>query len=117
MYQPTSSQPIRRKRRTGDQLELRSDVDRGVRREPTSCREGTRWGNPCKRVLCGPDGPDNMSSGSDVAEAQLGWPPDDDAYPEVTQSGRPYEDESLEEALSPRVELVDAVAQLQKELA
>ena len=33
------------------------------------------------------------------------------------QSGRPYTDESLEEARSPRVELEDAVAWLQKELA
>ena len=56
-----------------------------------------------------------MSSGSDVAEAQLRWPPDGE-YPAVAQSGRPY-DESLEEARSPRVELEDAVARLQKELA
>ena len=57
-----------------------------------------------------------MSSGSDVAEAQLRWPPDGE-YPAVAQSGRPYNDESLEEARSPRVELEDAVARLQKELA
>ena len=48
-YQPTSSQPIGRKRRAGDRLETRPDVDRGVR------REGTRWGTPCKRALFGPD--------------------------------------------------------------
>ena len=45
----------------------------------------------------------------------MGWPPDDE-YPAVAQSGWPYEDEYLEEARSPRVELVDAVARLQKEL-
>ena len=46
----------------------------------------------------------------------MGWPPDDE-YPAVAQSGWPHEDEYLEEARSPRVELVDAVARLQKELA
>ena len=46
----------------------------------------------------------------------MGWPPDD-GYPTVGQSGRPYENEYLEEARSPRVELVDAVERLQKELA
>ena len=56
-----------------------------------------------------------MSSGSDVAEAQL-WPLDGE-YPAAAQSGRPYDDESLEEARSPRVELEDSVARLQKELA
>ena len=56
-----------------------------------------------------------MSSGSDVAEAQLRWPPDGE-YPAVAQSGRPYNDESLKEARSPRVELEDVVARLQKEL-
>ena len=45
-----------------------------------------------------------MSSGSDVVGAQLRWPPDDE-YLAVAQSGRPYDDESLEEARSPRVEL------------
>ena len=48
------------------------------------------------------DGPDNMSSGSDVT---------------VAQSGQPCIDESLEEARSPRVELEDAVSWLQKDLA
>ena len=86
--------------RAGDWLETRPDVDRGVR------SEGTWWGTPRKRALFGPDGPDSMSSGSDVAEAQLRWPPDDE-YPAVAQSGRPYDDESLEEARSPRVELED----------
>ena len=47
--------------------------------------------------------------------AQLGWPPDDE-YPAVAQSGWPPEDEYLEEERSPRVELADAVARLQKEL-
>ena len=109
-YQPTSSQPMGHKRRAGDQLDTRPNVDREVR------REGTRWGTPRKRALFGSDGPDSMSSGSDVAEAQLRWPPDGE-YPTMAKSGWPYVDESLEEARSPRVELEDAVARLQKDLA
>ena len=35
----------------------------------------------------------------------------------MAQSGRPYDDESLEEARSPRVELEDTVTRLQKKLA
>ena len=46
----------------------------------------------------------------------MGWPPDDE-YPVVAMSGWPPEDEYHDEARSPRVELVDAVARLQKELA
>ena len=53
-YQPTSSQPIGRNRRAGDQLDTRPEVDREVR------REGTRWGTPHKRVLFGSDGPDSI---------------------------------------------------------
>ena len=44
-----------------------------------------------------------------MAEAQLGWPPDNE-YPAVAQPGWPPKDEYLEEAWSPRVELYDAVA-------
>ena len=40
-----------------------------------------------------------MSSGSDVVEAQLRWPPDDE-YAAVAQSGRPCHDESLEEGFT-----------------
>ena len=87
-----------RKRRAGDRLDTRPNVDREVR------REGTRWGTQCKRALLGSDGPDSMSSGSNVTEAQLRWPPDGE-YPMVAQSGRSYIDDSLEEARSPRVEL------------
>ena len=46
-FQPTSPQPIRRKRRAGDRVETKSDVGRDVR------REGTRWGIPRKRALFG----------------------------------------------------------------
>ena len=78
-------------------------------------REGALWGIPRKRALFGAQGQNSGSSGSEVAEAQLGWPPDDE-YPAVAQSGWPPEDEYLEEARSPSVELYDAVARLQKEL-
>ena len=59
--------------------------------------------------------PNSISSGSEVPEGRSGWPPDDE-YPEVAQSGWQPEDEYLEETRSPRVELVDAVLRLQKEL-
>ena len=59
------------------------------------------WGTPRKRALFGPKGQDSVSSVSDVAEAQSGWSPDDE-FPE--------------EARSPRVDLADVVARLQKEV-
>ena len=87
------------------------------------------WGTPRKRALFGPEGQHSASSGSDVAEGQSGWPPDDeypevaqlrwppdDEYPEVAQSGWPPDDEYLEEAGSPIVDLADVVARLQKEI-
>ena len=60
-------------------LDTRLNVDREVR------REGARWGTPRKHALFGSVGPDNMSSGSDVAEAQQRWPPDGD-YPTVFEA-------------------------------
>ena len=79
-FRPTSPQPIRRKLRAGDRVETKSDVGRDVR------REGARRGTPCKRALFGPEGQNSVSSGSDVAETQLGWPPEDE-YPAVALSG------------------------------
>ena len=63
--------------------------------------EGVMWGTPRKRALFGPEGQDSVSSVSDVAEAQ---------------SGCPQDDEYTEEARSPRVDLADVVACLQKEV-
>ena len=57
-----------------------------------------------------------MSSGSDVTEAQLRWPPDGE-YPVVTQSGQSYGKDFLEETRSLKMELEDAVARLQKDMA
>ena len=90
-FRPTSPQPIRRKRRAGDRVETKSDFGRDVR------REGTRRVTPRKRARFGPEGQNSVSSGSDVAEAQLGWPPNDE-YPAVAQSEWPPQDEYLEEA-------------------
>ena len=94
-FQPTIPQPIRRKRRAGDRVVTGSDVGRDVR------REGALWGTPRKRALFGLEGQDSVSSGSNVMEVRPGWPP---------------EDEYLEEAQSPNVELADVVARLQKEV-
>ena len=73
------------------------------------------WGTPHKRALFGPEGQDSVSSVGDVAEAQSGWPPDDENT-EKAQSGWPPDGEYLEEARSPRVDLADVVARLQKEV-
>ena len=54
------------------------------------------WDTPRKRSLFGSDGPDSMSSGSDVMEAQHWWPPDGE-YPVVAQSGLSYGNDFLEE--------------------
>ena len=85
-FQPTIPQPIRCKRRAGDRVVTGLDVGRDVR------REGALWGTPRKRDLFGPEGQDSVSSGSDVEVAKSGWPP---------------EDEYLEEARSPRVDLAN----------
>ena len=77
--------------------------------------EGAMWGTPHKRALFGPEGQDSVSSVSDVAEAQLGWPPEDGNMEEA-QSGWPPDDEYTEEGRSPRVDLADVVARLQKEV-
>ena len=49
-------------------------------------REGAWWGTPRKRALFGPEEPNGISSGSDGAEAQVGWPPDKE-YPTVASPG------------------------------
>ena len=100
------------KRRAGDRLDTRPNVDREVRRTENW------WGTPRKRALFGSDGPDGMSSGSgsDVTEAQLWWPPDG-GYPVVAQSGLSYGNDFLEEARCASMELEDAVERLQKDLA
>ena len=72
-----------------------SDVGLDVR------SEGAMWGTPRKRALFGPEAQDSVSLVSDVVEAQSGWPPDDE-FPE--------------EDRSPRVDLADVVARLQKEV-
>ena len=109
-YIPTNHpRPIRRKRWAGGRVVMVSDAG------PDVGSEGAMWGMPCKRALFGPEGQHSVSSGSDVAEAQLGWRPEDE-YPEVAQSGWPPDDEYLEEAGSPIVDLADVVARLQKEV-
>ena len=94
-FQSTFPQPVRRKRRAGGRVVTVSDVGLDVR------SEGAMWGTPRKRALFGSEGQDSVSSVSDVAEAQSEWPLDD---------------EFTEEALSPRVDLADVVARLQKEV-
>ena len=63
--------------------------------------EGTMRSTPRKSALFGPECSWSVSSVSDVAEAH---------------TGRPLGDEFLEGAQSPRVDLADVVARLQKEV-
>ena len=86
-FRPTFPQPIRRKCRAGARVMTAPDVGLDVR------SEGEMWGMPHKRALFGPEGHDSVSSVS-------GGP--DDEFPE--------------EAWSPRVDLADVVACLQKEV-
>ena len=79
-------------------------------------RTENRWDTPRRRALFGSDGPDSMSSGSDVAEAQHWWPPDGE-YPMVAQSGLSDESDFLEESWSQSRKLEDTVARLQKDIA
>ena len=79
-------------------------------------RRENQWGILHKRALFGSDGPDSMSSGSDVVEGQY-WGPPDDGYPVVAQSGLLHENNSREEAWFPSRKLEVAVAQLQKDIA
>ena len=79
-------------------------------------KEGALWGTPPKHALFGSDGQNSISSGSDVPEGRSGWPPDGE-YPEVAQFRGSPEDDCREETQSPRVKLVDAVLQLQKDFS
>ena len=109
-YHPTGSQLMGIKHHAGGRLATSLYVDDVVRR-----REN-RWDTPHKRALFGSDGPDSMTSGSDVVEAHVHGPLDD-GYPIVAQSGLFYENDPLEEAWSPSRKLEDAVAQLQRDIA
>ena len=66
---------------TADGTQTSSWASVGHEAECGQSGEGTQWGTP-QRALFGSDEPDSMSSGSDVTEAQLRWPPDDE-YPMV----------------------------------
>ena len=108
-FRPTSPQLVGRKRRASDQLVSGAGV--GV---PGS-REGALRGTPHKRVLFGSDGPNSISSGSDVPEGRSGLPPDSE-YPVMAQFRGSPEDDCREETRSPRIKLEYAVLQLQKDL-
>ena len=101
------SQLMGHKRRTGDRF------------APSPCEDDvfrqteTWWDIPRKRTLFGLKGPDSMTSGRDVVEAQDYRPPGD-GYPMITQSGLFIESDSLKAAWSPDRKLEDTVAQLQR---
>ena len=107
---PTASQLMGRKRRGGDRFAPSPYEDEVVRQKEN------RWDTPRKRALFGSDGPDNMTSGGDVVEAQDYGPPGD-GYPMVAQSGLFIENYSPKPAWSPSQKLEDAVARLQRDIA
>ena len=74
------------------------------------------WGSVGHKTKCGQRGASDAEPGRDVTGAQLWWPPDGE-YPVVAQSGLSFGNDFLEEAQSPSMELEDAVARLQKDLA
>ena len=104
------SQLMGRTRRAGDRFAPSPFEDDVV------LQTENRWDTPCKRVLFGSDGPDSMTSGSDVVEAQDYGPPGD-GYPMVAQSGLFIENDSPEAAWSPSQKLENAVARLQRDIA
>ena len=71
-FQPTFPQPIRCKCRAGGREITNSDVGLDV------MFEGTMRGMPRKRGFFCQEYSVSVSSVSDVAEAQKGWPPDDE---------------------------------------
>ena len=90
---PTDSQLMGRKRRAGDQF-APSPYE-----EDVVCQTEHRWDTLRKRALFGSDGPDSMTSGSDVVEAHdYGLPRD--GYPIVAQSRLFIENDSPETAWS-----------------
>ena len=99
-----------RKRRAGDRF-APSPYDEDVVRQTEH-----RWDTPRKRALFGSDGPDSMTSGSDVVEAQDYELPRD-GYPMVAQSGLFIENDSPEAAWSPSQKLEDAVSRLQRDIS
>ena len=109
-YRLTASQLMGRKHRAGGRLATRRNVDSTVHRMES------QWGIPHKRALIGSDGPDSMSSSSDVVEGHHLEPPDD-RYPVMTQSGLIQNNDSCEEAWSPSRRLEVVVARLQKDIA
>ena len=79
-------------------------------------RMESQWDIPHKHALFGSEGPDSMSSSSDIVEGHYLEPPDD-RYPVVTQSGLIQNNDSREEAWSPSRRLEVTVARLQKDIA
>ena len=71
------------------------------------------WDIPRKHALFTSDGPDSMTSGSDIPEGYADRPPE---YSEGLISRRPQDDGGTERLYSPSIDLEKAVIQLQKEV-
>ena len=104
-----TEQPAGHKRRAGG----RSAINRIP--EETVVHRDSQWDIPRKRALFTSDGPDSMTSGSDIPESHVDRPPEV-AYSERLTSIRPQDEGGTERLCSPSMELEMAVIQLQKDV-
>ena len=72
--------------------------------EGTVHRRDNQWGIPRKRALFVSDGPDSMTSGSDILEGHNERPPED-GHSDIPNSGRPHDVQSEEELCYPSRQL------------
>ena len=81
----------------------------------TVLRSDNQWDIPRRRALFISDGPDCMTSGSDILEGHSDRPPEVE-YPEILISGRLQDDSGTEGLCSPSRQLEIAVVRLQKDI-
>ena len=82
----------------------------------TVLRRDNQWGIPRKRALFVSDGPDSMTSGSDILEGHYDRPQEEE-YSDIPNSGRPHDVHVSEELCSPSRQLEKAVVRLQQDIA
>ena len=103
-----TEQPAGRKRRVGG----RPAVDQIP--EETVTHRDNRWDTPRKRALFMSDGPDSMTSGSDIPEGHADRPPEVE-HSERLIAAKRQDEGGTERLCSPTMELERAVIQLQKD--
>ena len=81
----------------------------------TVLRRDNQWDIPRKRALFTSDGPDSMTSGSDIPEGRSDRPPEVE-YSDILISRRPQDESGKEGQCSPSRQLEIAVVRLQKDI-